>query len=407
MEIDNPGPGELTVDDDIFKDDLFGVPQEEETPPAPAEDPYRDYSRAKTRYYRDVLRIQDKDFIRLLTKVPDDWDEYESRRSKDTLTIGEETKLRLSDIKKMKSWELKFESLYVYFIVTMENTLVECLNYRSVTPEVIDEGIESVNSIMVEIGSDLLNFKNLLLSLAKRSVSDLYYLMVAYYRFFKRMSYAMEREFDDFCRDALAIMEDNRRVGDIIAALQDIETIITPFFDRSAHLLGWRLNEFSLKQYIEGKGKSELIRHDHLKKILTMAYSLKMRVRRAHDFLAYYYNAKDGKLYRYNYIISELDRKYRNGKVPSEAIEGFREIHGHFRRVAETFHSNGLDGFGPGIYTYERLLEFIHKCGKVLEFIYLRSMMYNDLNDIRASILRRCDDELIRIHDLKTKYRRK
>jgi len=395
------------VDEDIFKDDLFGPPRDEEALPAPPEDPYRDYLKAKTRYYRDVLRVQDKDFIRLLTKVPDDWDEYESRRTRDTLPIGEETKLRLSDIKKTKSWELKFESLYVYFIVTMENTLVECLHYRSVTPEQIDEGIESVNSIMVEIGSDLFSFKNLLLGLAKRSVSDLYYLMGAYYRFFKKMSYAMEREFDDFCRDALTIMEDNRRVGDLTVALREIETIISPFFDRSAHLLGWRMNEFSLKQYLESKAKNELIRHDHLKKVLTMAYSLKMRIRRAHDFLAYYYNAKDGKLYRYNYIMSEMDRKFRDGKILIDAMEGFGEIHGHFQRVMETFHRNGLDGFGPGVYTYEHLLEFIHKCGKVPEFIYLRSMMYNDLNDVRASILRRCDDELIRIHDLKTKYRKK
>ena len=110
------------------------------------------YRKAKADYYRHVLRKQDEEFINRIQKIPDDWNIFAEIRRNKNLIISETQKKRLTDIKKRKSWELKFESLNIFFLINIEETVLSCLNYRNLSEEELAETIESANHITTEFG---------------------------------------------------------------------------------------------------------------------------------------------------------------------------------------------------------------------------------------------------------------
>lgn len=362
-----------------------------------------EYRKARINYYRKVIRKQDQELIKKLNKIPDNWDDYEEN-SCGIIKIKEDVKNRLTDIKQNKSWEMRYESLFLHHIVTVEELLIDCFNFRNIDDERLQDGIESVNSIIVEIGSDCFNFKHLLLSLAKRSVSDLYYLMNAYYIFFKRKSFNIERDFHDFCEDALSIINDHKRLNEIQDIITDISKKVSPYFSGTSVSTGWRLDEFAIKEYIDRKEIDRESLADMIKKSLMIMRSLKTKLRNSFNFLNYYYNNKDGKIFRYNFITGSLNKKLEEGKITQNEYNDFQEVKNSFIRMVNNFDSLGLEGFGPSGLSYHTILVIIFQTGKVIEFIYLRAMRYEELNSIREAVLRESEEELIRIQEAKRRY---
>jgi hypothetical protein len=284
-----------------------------------------EYRLAKLKYYREVLRKNDQELINSLNKIPDDWGKYETGSSK-KLIIESSVKKRLSDIKEKKSWELKYESLFLSHIVIVEESLIDCLSFNNISDERLSESIESLNCIMVEIGSQTFNIKHLLMSLAKRSVSDLYYLMSAYYQFFKKKPFDVDINFYEFCEDILVLFNDHKRIYGTISLIKDIMEMINPYFSVTAFSAGWRLDEFAMKQFAEKNDADKKQMANNMKKAVQLLHSLKMKMKRARDFLSYYYSPRDGKMYRYNFIVESLARKLDEGKITSHDFDSFNNI---------------------------------------------------------------------------------
>ncbi len=358
-----------------------------------------EYRAAKAFYYRYMLRKQDEDVFRKLQKIPDDWQKYSDASPERQINITGEQQKRLSDMKKLKSWELKFESLNLYYLINIEDVLMECLSSNDIGDDELYEGIDSANSILTEIGSNISNFKYLLLSLARRAVSDFYYLMLAYEKFNKRREFIFEGGFQEFLTSAITIMTEHRAVIKNVESMKKYSQLIQPLFPKSSNQAGWKMDEFAVKKFIEektvsGEKKSPVI---ELRSIVSAGYLFKKKLKDDYDFIKYYYNDHDGKMYRYNYITEMLSQKLKEGKISAEVFSGFELIRKKFTEIKEIFEIKGLLGFGPRGMNYLEVLEFVYKCAKIIEFFYLRSMRYDDLQTLRNKVLYYVENEFMRI----------
>jgi hypothetical protein len=352
---------------------------------------YRSYFESKARYYRNILRKQDQELLKKIQKIPDSWDGYE--KNGNGLILSNDVKKRLSDIKKAKSLELKFEGMFASHLVQIEDILMSCLNYRYTPKERLDEAKLSADTILPEITEHIPEFKHLLLGLAKRSVSDLYYLMIAYIRFYKKRTFVFTSDFAEFLSDSIKIFIEYERLPDIMGELTAYSNSLDRFFSKSSNVIGWRLNEFDLRDFLENQ-RDTLYSLNNLKRIATEAYNFKKRLKQDHDFLTYYYNHNDGKLYRYNFIVNALSQKLQENRITSEMFEGISIIRHTFILLKQHFEKNGIEWFGPGKMSYYRILEFLYKCCKIIEFIYLRAMEYERLQEFRDELLIPVEKEL-------------
>ncbi len=354
------------------------------------------YLKAKTDYYRLVLRRQDDLVRQRLQKIPDNWEDYEKNRLASDPVITEEKQKRLSDIKQRKSWELKFESLNVYFINSIENTFMDILNHRNIDESSLLDAIDSVNNIALEIGANVSDLKFLLLSLAKRGVSDLYYVMTAYDRYKKKQFSSFDEQFGSFCDDCIRIFRGYLNVMRNILIFHQTSRFIEKFFQKSSSSRGWKIREQEIKAYLEEKD-SEITIID-LRKIIVVADQYRKTMRDDYRFLAYYYNDRDGKLFRYNFIADSLKSKLDDGLVSSRVYEGFGLIRSSFKALKEFHEESGLEEFGNAGFNYQEILEFIIKTGKIIEYFFLRSSRYEDLQNLRNDILYHAQEEYHRIN---------
>ncbi len=352
---------------------------------------YRSYIESKARYYRNILRKQDQELLKKIQKIPDSWDGYE--KNGNSLVLSSDVKKRLSDIKKAKSLDLKFEGMFASHLVQIEDILMSCLNYRYIPKERLDEAKLSADSLLPEINEHIPEFKHLLLDLAKRSVSDLYYLMIAYIRFYKKRTFSFTTDFAEFLSDSIKIFIEYERLAEMLGELIAYSNSLNRFFPMSSNVIGWRLNEFDLRDFLEDQ-RDTLFSLNNLKRIATEAYNFKKKLKQDHDFITYYYNHNDGKLFRYNFIVNALSQKLQENRITSEMFEGISEIRHTFILLKQHFEKNGIEWFGPGKMRYYRLLEFLYKCCKIIEFIYLRAMEYERLQEFRDEFLLPVEKEL-------------
>jgi hypothetical protein len=362
---------------------------------------YRSYLESKTQYYRNVLRKQDQELLRKIQKIPDNWDGYD--KAENNLIISHDEKKRLSDIKKAKSLELKFEGLFAYQLVNVENSLMSCLNYRFITNEQLDEAKHSADSILPEIQNHVPDFKHLLLRLAKRSVSDLYYLMISYVKFYKKRNFNFNSDFAEFLSDSIKIYIDYERLPEMLGEFISYSNLMDKFFSKSSNEIGWRLNEFDMRDFLENQ-TDPFYSSSNLTRIATSAYSFMKKLKEDHNFITYYYNHNDGKLFRYNFIVNALSQKLKKNLITSEMFEGLSAIRHNFIVLKQNFEKDGIEWFGPHRMNYFRVLEFLYKCCKIIEFIHLRSMEYDKLQELRNEILLPVEKELRQLSKLIGKY---
>lgn len=348
----------------------------------------------KMSYYRFVIRNEDKNILSKFAKIPDNWDTYIPAQG---VNINDSVKSRLSDIKIKKSWELKLESLYLFYITDIENKITLAFQQRDLSDQEIDEAIDSINCLMLELDDDLLNFKYLMLTLAKRSISDFYYILSSYSRFFHKKNLNFESDVKLILKEFIAVLKGHRELARNIDKFIEYNSEIEPLFQKSSNQLGWRMNEFAVKEYLDSQ--NSFVKIIELNKAVKEAYDYKRLIMTFYSFLKYYYNENDGKLFRLNFISDSLKAKMADGKISAELFESYEEIRNSFVEYKLYFETIGLAGFGPDRISYYELLDFIYRGCKIIEFYYLRNMKHDLLNRLRTDILYYIEKEIISMNE--------
>lgn len=350
------------------------------------------YYKVKMNYYRFVIRNEDKNILSKFLKIPESWDNYTPA---DGISLNEDVKSRLSDIKKKKSWELKLESLYLFYITDIENKIISVMQQRSIPENEIDEAIDSVNSLILEFDDELINFKHLMLTLAKRSVSDFYYILSSYSRFFFKKNFVFETDVKSMMDDFIAIFTRYKNREKILARFLRCNEEILPLFPKSSNQLGWRMNEFAVKEYLDKS--NQVVKIAELNWTVKEGFEYKKTLSNYYSFLKYYYNENDGKLFRLNFISESLKAKLDEGKIPQEVYESYEDIRESFRDYKFHFENSGLLKFGTDGMSYLDLVDFIYRVSKIIEFYYLRNMKYEQLQTFRNDILFYVEKEIFAI----------
>lgn len=348
------------------------------------------YIQAKTDYYRFVIRNEDQTILARFGKIPDNWDNYVQPEG---INLTEKIKSRLSDIKRKKAWELKLQSLYFFFIINVENVLLSVLQQQNIDEDELNDAVDSISHLILEIDDELLNIKYLLLTLAKRSISDFYYLISSYCKFFLKRNFNYESDIKLILEEIIKIFKIHHLMNKNIEFFLQTENEISGLFTKSSNDFGWRLNEFSVKDYFEKNNQA--VKITELNRIVKSAYEYKKILLNYYSFLKFYYNENDGKQFRLNFINDSLKAKLDENKISKDVFESYQLIRVSFNNYKYQFETVGLSGFGSEKISYYELLDFIFKLCKVIEFYYLRNMKYETLQQFRNDILFYVEKEII------------
>lgn len=347
------------------------------------------YRSAKTDYYRYVIRSEDKDMLSKMIKIPDDWEDYKPREG---VKLTESMKKRLSDIKRKMSWELKLQSLYFIYITNIEYVILSVLQQRDIEKHELDDAADSINNISIELEDELLNIKHLLLTLAKRSISDFYYLVSAYCKFFYKKNFHYESDIRIVLNEFIKMIKQQVQSRKSIESFKKYESEISQFFQASSNELGWRLNDFFVKEYFEKENKAMKIME--FNKLLKDLFEYKNTLRNYFNFLKYYYNETDGKMFRKNFIYESLKQKRDDKKISNDTFKTYENIRKSFIRYRTAFESSGIRVFGNHDMPYIDIIHLIYKLCKIMEFYYLRNMKYDNLQNLRNDYLLYIEKEI-------------
>jgi len=351
------------------------------------------YTQSIIDYYRFVIRNEDKTIMARFGKIPDNWDNYENP---DGINLTEVVKSRLSDVKKKKAWEIKLQSLYIFFVTNLENKLLSVLQHNYIDEVELNETIDSIENLMLEIDDELFNIKYMLLTLAKRSISDLYYLVSAYSKFFLKKNFIFETDIKLILKEIIKEFKKNNLLNREIEILLQINDEISDLFTKSSNEFRWRLDELSVRDYFEKSNQH--VKIIELNKIVRTAYQYKKNLLNNYLFLKFYYNENDGKLFRLNFVYESLKVKMSENKISAEVFESYNLIRESFFKYRYQFEVVGLVGFGSEKLSYYELLDFIIRLCKVMEFYYLRNMNYDALQLLRNDILYYTEKEMLTLN---------
>ncbi|HMB20167.1 MAG TPA: hypothetical protein VKQ10_03795 [Spirochaetota bacterium] len=360
--------------------------------------PRKKFLHSKIQYYRNVLRKQDEELLRRIQKIPDNWEEFEKKKTHHGISITDFDKKRLSEIKKFKSQQLKFESLYINHIMNIENTLLQCLAQEDIPENELDEATESVEIVLVDMDKRIDDFKHLLLAMAKRAVSDLYYLVIAYTKFFKKDSFDFGPDIKSFFLELIDVFLNHKQDLELLNEVQKYNKLLEPYFVVSSNRLGWKIDEFKLKKMLEEVDEKKKFPFLELRSTVSHAFRYKQKMKKNYEFIQYYYNETDGKMFRFNFISQSLAEKLNNGEITPQMYELYCKIRDDFREVKRDLDFTGLYDFGYQTMSYTELLDFVFKAGKIIEFYYLRSYNYEGLQKFRNDIVYYVEEEFYRIH---------
>jgi len=261
----------------------------------------------------------------------------------------------------------------------------------------MNETIDSISNLILEIDDELLNIKYMLLTLAKRSISDFYYLISAYCKFFLKQNFNYEKNMKSCLEQIIYLFKKNNLFNKNIEIFLQTNDEISDLFNKSSNEFGWRINEISVRNYFEQSNQT--VRITELNKIVRSAYEYKKNLLNYYSFLKFYYNENDGKLFRLNFIYDSLKFKLDENKISEDVFESYKLIKESFFNYNYQFGLVGLMGFGSEKIPYNDLLDFIFKLCKVIEFYYLRNMNYESLQVLRNDILYYIEKEILTLNN--------
>ncbi len=359
-----------------------------------------EYVAAKADYYRAVLRKEDENLIKRIQKIPTNW----KNTTPSNLKIDENQKQRLSDLKQKKSWEMKIESLNIYYITNVEQVLICCFSHRPYDEFEVSEAKDSIVHLQMEVEADIKNFQKLFLSLTRRGISDLYYLILASYKFYRKRNFNLKTDLTDLSRTWTGLIKVYENFHLSIDSFIYQNSLVMPFFTSSSNASGWKLNEFAIKSFFEENSSVREDENDTIDQLLNAvkkAFLFRKKLKQDYDFLRYYYNGKDGKLYRYNFVLDLLHKKHLAGQLKNNAYEKFKGIRDNFLMMKDYLEGHGLYSFGPSNFNYLQIVEFIYKGAKVVESYYLRTSQYETLRNLRSEIIHYIEVEMESIRSSK------
>ncbi len=241
----------------------------------------------------------------------------------------------------------------------------------------------------------------MLLNSAKKAISDLYYIFLSYFKFFKKRPFDFTTDFKDALHNAMMIITNYEEIKNNIEILEKYNPVIEQFFYKTRETVGIRMEDLLVKDYFKSDDSARELSTANLPRIIEKALNLKNTIQYYFDFLNYYYSEHSGLQFRYNFIIQNLDQKLNEGKIAITTVAGFKNIRSNFLKLKTEFESLGLFNFGPGEYWYIDIIHFIYKCSKILEFVYLRSSRYEALKELRNDILFKVEKEIISFNKTK------
>ena len=93
----------------------------------------------------------------------------------------------------------------------------------------------------------------------------------------------------------------------------------------------------------------------------------------------------------------------RLSPVCFEIFEKFTGMRTAFCDIKYTYDMNGFEYFGFNGMQYVKLVDFIYKGSKILEYFYLRNSKYEDLQNLRNSILVYIENEHHKIGNIQAR----
>lgn len=373
------------------------------------------YREARMKYYRQILRKQDQEVLKRLQKIPDDWASVDPELP--IASISDDQKLRLTDLKRLKSWELKFESLYFHYLITAEEAVISLMQQHELSEAEIGEAIESIEALSLEIGNTITDFRHLMMSLAKRQVSDFYYFMISYFKFNKLPSEGFDRDFMRLRDMLLSYIKNHRVIPAIISDIVYLKSEINKFYEKSSSTTGWKMKENAIRELLESeapkskKGPAakktdqssdaenpDILTLTKLIRLVSQSFSYTKRLKKDFLFLVYYYNENDGKLFRINYVIDSFRQKLTEGVIAKPVFDSFLEIKETFNKVKNNLEWKGLRFFGVKDLGYGEIIEIIYRSAKIIEQCYLRSASYDELRNFREDLLYKLENEYFYIY---------
>ncbi len=353
------------------------------------------YKQSIINYYRGPLRKQDDAMFKTILKIPDNWDEFEKKMS---ISLSDNEKKQLSYKKKSYAWKIQFESQFIEHFINIENTLISCLTYRELEDDQIEDAKESISSILNNADRNIINFKDLLLLFAKRAISDLYYLMAAYHKYYNKKNFNFDTDFENFFNDLTSFFDEYKFIIKELNNFKQNSKEIETYFTLNKKSIGYKIIDDKINDFFS-KDDSYKIKYIYdLKKLITTAFLFKKKLKSGYEFINFYFNGQDGKLFRYNYILNSLSQKLAKKNTSRDIVDGFNEILKNFTHVKKAYETFGLKDFGPDELPYSELINFLYKGSRLIESYHLRKSQYEELDKFRSTILHYVEKEYFNLN---------
>ena len=99
-----------------------------------------------------------------------------------------------------------------------------------------------------------------------------------------KRTFTFTTDFAEFLSDSIKIFIEYERLAEMLGEFIAYSNSLNRFFSKSSNVIGWRLNEFDLKDFLENQ-RDTFYSSNNLKRIATEAYKFKKRLKKDHDFI--------------------------------------------------------------------------------------------------------------------------
>ena len=110
--------------------------------------------------------------------------------------------------------------------------------------------------------------------------------------------------------------------------------------------------EIAVKKFFEDKEEQERYQIiNEFKKRIREAILFKKKLKVDHEYMKYYFNEHDGKVFRYNFITDALKIKLHENQIQQDVFDRFENIRDTFLEIKRDFDMKGILEFGPPGFT--------------------------------------------------------
>ena len=276
---------------------------------------------------------------------------------------------------------------YVDQIISLEKVLLACITHETVAEDEIAWAMQSVKSLVDESLRRPGEYLQFFLDTARWAISDLYYLLLSYYRYHHRDNMPDALNFGLLGAEMLSLLKSNYTRQQDIQHFLNYKRSIDRFFLQVSFGSGCKLNDQALKTICENPQEEGIVAPIVLRRLIDKSRMYKARMKKDYEFLREYSSERRGKQYRYDFIIRTMTKKISENAITYDIYKNFHCVRENFIEWKKDFDRKGLEEFGPAFFCYREQTEFLYKCSRMLEFIYLRTQQYDRLQELRGRVI--------------------